>query len=481
MAAKHAKGKQVAQPSAVWPLALYVMVIGGLTLLAFGPNLWQADFTNYDDETNYGMSRVQSLSAENLHWALRDGIVIGVWEPVSLVAKQAIFSLTSVSAPSIAIANIALHSLNLIGVAILTKELLVGSSLAVTSETAVISSLVVGLHPLRVEAVAWLSCLPYLLSCTFCILTIFCHARNSANTINLWKLLETCFFACAMMSKLAAVSLVLLLIWGDLLLHLSRQKGHYAALRFALGNNIAHLGVSLALVAASTQGMRKEGRVGYDRELGPVEIVARALYMAAFYVVKTVWPTHLHTRYPIPDEISFASPAFAGAAVLVVGCTACALWRLWMHRGSTLPRNNSTIASAAWIGYLLAVLPTLGLLTSHVQGLAADRYSYLPSLLVIAPLLAYFMAQVQQGQQRFVHASAVLLLAGELWRTGALSQTWRSSESLWRHVLAHSPHDSFAQNNLGNYFYAKSRHSEAKAFYEAAISSKPDLVSRLQV
>jgi tetratricopeptide (TPR) repeat protein len=456
---------------------LLVLGIACLTLLAFGPSLWVSEFTNYDDETNYGTRFVQSLSPENMRWAVFDGTVIGVWEPVSLLAKQAIFSVAGVGAPSIAIANIVVHSLNLIGMSMLAHNLLGGNDFFVTSGTSTLSMLIIGLHPLRAEAVSWLSCLPYLLSCSFSILTIICHTRNTTNTISvcLWKLLEIFFFACAMMSKLAAVSLVLALIWGDLVLHLARQPGYVGALRFSLSNNFAHLGVALGLVVASTQGMRKEGTVGYDRDLELVEIVGRAFYMVAFYTAKTIWPTSLHTRYPIPDEVSFALPHVGASAVFVIGCTVYALWSIWKYRGHTLPRNNTTVLSTAWIAYMLLVSPTLGLVTSHVQGLAADRYSYLPSMLIFAPLVAYFMARVPQSQQHTCHAIVVVLLSTELWCTRVLARTWRSSESLWMHVLAHSPNDSFAQNNLGNHFYAKGRQSEAKTFYEAAISSKPDL------
>ena len=74
-------------------------------------NKWT--FTNYDDDVNFEMNtHIHTLSLENLRWMVADGTLIGVWEPVALFFKAAVFECFGVSAQAVAKANFFLHGAN---------------------------------------------------------------------------------------------------------------------------------------------------------------------------------------------------------------------------------------------------------------------------------------------------------------------------------------------------------------------------------
>jgi hypothetical protein len=71
----------------------------------------------YDDEMNFMdepmPARLSKLSTDNVIWACIEGTVIGVYEPIALIAKMASAQvLGGLSADNIVLANLILHILN---------------------------------------------------------------------------------------------------------------------------------------------------------------------------------------------------------------------------------------------------------------------------------------------------------------------------------------------------------------------------------
>merc|ERR1719464_2386639 len=119
-------------------------------------------------------------------------VSLGVYEPVAEAFRLAAARTAGVvSARAMAVASLLLHAVAVALVSSLARLLL--SALAVhrgahtprSAQHALCASAAAsffGAHPMRVEAVCWISCQPYLLSCCFCLLCMHCRLLAGSRT-----------------------------------------------------------------------------------------------------------------------------------------------------------------------------------------------------------------------------------------------------------------------------------------------------------
>jgi tetratricopeptide (TPR) repeat protein len=183
-----------------------------------------------------------------------------------------------------------------------------------------------------------------------------------------------------------------------------------------------------------------------------------------FYLCKTVLPQDLTAVYPAPREIDWLTPPFllSMVATLVVSVALCLLRRRWPG------------LLAAWLTYVVILLPNLGIIRFSEQ-LVADRYSYM-SMIGWAVMLAGWFCVLWQTVSR-VRLFAVAMLAGALgmfWGLIPLTweqcKTWRNSETLWTHALTHGAAlSATAHYNLALVLYNQGRLDAAAAHNALAI------------
>ena len=245
---------------------------------------------------------------------------------------------------------------------------------------AVVATLAWSLHPLRVESVAWVTERRDLLAGVFLIGTVLAYLRaveGPRRRAGAWALSLVCYAAaCASKTSVVPLPAVLLLLDGYPLgrLRSTWRRCLVEKVPYAL---LAGGAAALTLTALHTAGSLSQ----YSR----IERVAMALHAAIFYLVKTVWPTHLSLLYEAPLDLSLTEPRFVGAAVAVVAITAALV----------LSRRCWPAGLAVWAAYLLLLAPQSGLLHAG-YALAADRYSYLPTL-APALLLGAGVAMLRGG------------------------------------------------------------------------------------
>src|SRR5881628_498914 len=127
---------------------------------------------------------------------------------------------------------------------------------------------------------------------------------------------------------------------------------------------------------------------------------------------------------------------------------------------------------AAWVTYIVVLLPVLGIFQSGSQ-IAADRYTYLAGLgwaiLAGAGLLSCWHAT------RFlIRGSAVGVLVGLGVLTWNQVHVWHDSEKLWTHALAIDPKSSVAHSNLGSALIAQGKPAEASEHFREALRINPN-------
>ncbi|HXJ77238.1 MAG TPA: tetratricopeptide repeat protein [Candidatus Methylomirabilis sp.] len=344
---------------------------------------------------------------------------------------------------------------------------------------AAVAALFFGLHPLRVESVAWATERRDVLSGFLYVLAVlfYLRAAQGAGGGSLWSRrpywVSLGLHVMALLSKSIAVSLPVVLLVLDVypLRRLGGKAGAWlgpAARRVWLEKApfaLLSLGASVvALVSLHhSEGIRSLAALGW------LDRVAISVYSLAFYLWKMLVPLDLSPLYELPIRIDPVSWPYLLAAVVVAGLTvgAIALRRRW------------PALLAVWLCYIAILLPVLGIVQNGPH-LAADRNTYLASLgwatLIGAGARQWWTAW---GPRRLAEPGTLMPAALSGVVIGALGvltwsqvQIWRNSESLWRHALQASP-SATAHYNVGVFMVGRRQFAGAEEHFRRALELRP--------
>jgi len=324
-----------------------------------------------------------------------------------------------------------------------------------------LAGMVFALHPVCVEAVAWISEQKSTLSAVFYLSSALIYLgfdRTRRRSTYLWAL---GLFVLALLTKTVTATLpfaLLVIFWW--------QRG-----RLDWRRDVrpllpwAGLGAAAGLFTAWVE-RTMIGAQGHNFALTATQrflLAGRAIW---FYTAKLFWPANLIFTYPRwkldPTVLwQFLYPL----GVIAVLITLCLLAR--RHRGPL----------AALLLFAGTLFPVLGFLNVYpfVFSFVADHFQYLASLALIVPLSSLLVSFVTRlGRPADVVLPAVLLaILGILtWRQSGI---YRDTETLYRATLARNPASWMAHNNLGVALLDKPGHlAEAIGEYRAALEVNPD-------
>jgi tetratricopeptide (TPR) repeat protein len=326
---------------------------------------------------------------------------------------------------------------------------------------AVVTALLWGLHPLRVEAVAWISERKELLSSLCYLLGLLAYLRYASRTRWRSYLGALACLALALLAKPMATSFPLVLLVLDAYpLRRLRRPGLGRALVEKLP--FALLAAGSALLTLHAQ--RAAGAMRALAEVTPLHRAAVALRAAVMYLGQTLFPSELHALYAYPRQLSLASWEMA-IPLLVVALLAAAAWQRGRRWGGF---------SAALLCFVVMLLPVIGIVQVGPQAMA-DRYTYLPGIPLALLLAAAWAARWDQPAPRWLAVPLVAALFALAALTFRQIAVWRNSETLWSHVLAHEPDSTEAHNSRADYYYRHGRFHDALVDYTAALASIPAL------
>ncbi len=270
-----------------------------------------------------------------------------------------------------------------------------------------------------------------------------------------------------MLSKAAAVALPAVLLILDVypLRRLGVGPGRWlgrAARRVWL-EKVPFVALSLVvtgLALAAKADARSLGLHGDD----VATRIARSCYGIWFYLVKTAIPRDITMLYPLPRRLDRFAPPFA-LSVLATLAVSAGLLAIRRRRPGLL---------AAWLSYLVLLAPSSGFFRIGPQ-LAADRYSYLPMAGLVVPVAAGLgLAWASNRRARAVALIAVgVAIPALAYLTWGQCRVWRTSASLWSHVLDHGGSSPTAHAGLGLALCHQGRYAEAMAHFDEAVRLGP--------
>ncbi len=408
---------------------------------------------------------------------------VGAYQPLAWILFETQYVFCQLDPRGYHLTSLLFQVANAVVLYVLTVALLVRCQPGRAIESPWTCSLSAGLatalfavHPLRVEPVAWVSGQPYLPCILFSMLSVlaYLHAFPTSSSPR-WGWLAGSFvlFVAALLfhalpASLPAVLLILdvypLRRWWDgsgRWFGASARKAVLEKVPFAM-TSLLFMGLAIAAKPRSQFPVQHD-----DASAG----IARACYAVWFYVVKTVWPRDLIVVYPIPSGLNWLAFPFA-LSILAT---------LTMSTGLFLLRRRWPGLLAAWLCYLVVLVPNSGLIRINDQ-IAADRYSYM-SMLGSVMLAAAGFCWLWRMSSRWRLGGLVIIamglgaLLGLTAMTRNQCQTWLNSEILWAHALAHGANSSkLAHFNLGNVLYTQGKYEAAAVQYSEALRLHPGYV-----
>ncbi|HEY3242073.1 MAG TPA: tetratricopeptide repeat protein [Phycisphaerae bacterium] len=478
-------------------------VLGGaivlITIAAFAPVL-ENGFVNWGDRKDIvDNPHFRGLTGENLLW-MATAVHMGHYQPLTWLSFALDYAIWNLNPTGYHLTSLLLHAACALAVYVLLRKLLRlawnGTPIAQdgwSQMAAAAGALLFALHPLRVEAVAWaterrgpLSALFYLLAILSYLRYAAVAARTQRSTIERPDLpirngrgrdyrLAVLAMAFSLLAKEFGVSLPLVLLVLDV--YPLRRLG---AAREWIRPRARHViwekwpFVALALVggALAAVSSAQSGVVRPWSEYGLFARIGQCFYGLAFYLAKTVFPHNLSPIYSIPHDLKPFAGHLVAAAVVVTGVTTLLI----------ALRRRFPAGLAAWVAFVVILLPVLGLLQTGRQ-IAADRYTYLPAVAISALAAGGMLRAFEAGHdprrtelRRVVTVGSLLALAVLTGLTLRQTRVWRDSLTLWNHALRVNPACPVANDNMGTLLVEADRPREAESFFQRAIANDPTLV-----
>lgn len=441
----------------------------------------RAAFVGWDDTRLLVQNAAyRGFGKAELRWMFTSNL-LGHYAPVTWLSFALDYVIWGVAPFGFHLTNLLLHVANAGLVAVVAQRLL-GAALVLsapaTAAGAGTAALLFALHPLRVEAVAWITERRGLLSAFFFLLSVLAYldAVDAPRLIRRALLAgSVAAFLLALGAKASVLTLPGVLLLLDVYplrrLPLAPRRWLDPDLRGIWLEKIPYALLALASAVGVRFGLTGATEVVLLSTSAWLDTVAEGLW---FYTYRTAVPLDLSPLYELPTELSLASPRALVGAVGVTGLSLAA-WAV---------RRACPGLLAAWLYMLITLAPFMGVTHAGYQ-LFADRYSYLPSLggaLLGGALVATVVRAWEGGRinARLLGFGAVVGVAGLLGLSVLTTRqiaVWQDPGTLWKHAIAVAPDCSICHAQLGTYLLGLGAPQAALIHFRTTVALRPDRVS----
>ncbi|MCX6250441.1 MAG: tetratricopeptide repeat protein [Bacteroidetes bacterium] len=453
------------QTHKTYPDYLIPGIIILFTFLLYLPSL-KNGFVNWDDHAYiHTNGSIQRLGWENIK-IMFSSFYMGNYHPLTLLIYAFNYSVSGGQpAMSYHLLSLLLHLVNIILVYYLIK--LITRNLVV----AAVAAFCFGIHPMRVESVAWISDLKDLLYGVFFLSALISYyyyylmskdlkdkrtpTKKSGQTQ--YFIMTMGFFLLSLLSKAAAVMFPVVMILLDFLLNRKfSSKVVIEKIPFFL------LSLFFGILAVKAQHSASAIQENISQFYSPV--TRFFLINSAFsrYILMFLFPVHLSALHPYPILINqklsllvYLSPLFN------LGILGLIVYSLKFSR-------NYFFGLFFFLVNIVIVLQILPV----GNAIVSERYSYIPyvGLFFITGIV---MAHLVQTKNIHKYIKIVAVLTFIVFSTGfsittyARLKVWKDGYSLWNDVIRKYPEDNIskAYNNRGNLYFERNIYDSAYADY----------------
>jgi len=425
-----------------------------ITFLCFSSTL-DYGFVTWDDDRNiYKNEQITSLNKENFWKNTKDifsSKVIGNYNPLTIwtfTIEHQVYGMDNIGKWHLT--NVLLH---LLCVWLIFK---ISMLLGLSWQGAVFVAILFGIHPMRVESVAWLTERKDVLFGSFYLaaLYLFIKGRVMEKKFTFWIIL---LFALSLLSKIQAVILPISMILVD---YLFDKRLTWKSIL----NKWPYLLMSLAFGLYGIFALSEQGSIGSNSNT--YESWQR-LFVGSFsycvYLIKSIVPYKLSPLYPYPPSI----PWYFYVSFAIVPAAFYALWK-WYSDGREILFFGLAFFSVN-VFFLLQIL-------GAGQGFLADRFTYIAyfGLFFIFGWVVDQLLNQYNEKRTLILVGLGLLVSSYGYMTYNQTHVWKDSETLWSHVIKYYKQSTLPYGNRANYLRDQGRYVDALADYSKSISLNPE-------
>jgi tetratricopeptide (TPR) repeat protein len=360
-------------------------------------------------------------------------------------------------------------------------------SLKVEYWTAALAALIFALHPVHIEAVAWVSAASDSMVTIFVALAFAAYlnsrgvARKSANkTKAAWWLASLALLACALLTKEMAVvfsGLVGIYVW----MNPASARTSFGRRTFAAFIEAApYVLVTIVYVLLRKHALlHSTGQ--FDPNHGTLDVAKTLPLVLYIYLRQLLIPIGMTGLYYTP----YVTSAILTQIVLpatAIGVVIVGLW-LWNRRNDNdndkdkdNDNDNSLVAFASlWL--LVSLAPALYLRNFGNGDFVRDRYMYLPSVgfAILAALALRQLPSINRWNAQIVQWSAVAILCS-VYACASIAQQVYWSNDLLLLVRGQSlyPGNPYTMAGLAKEYSQRGANDRAIALAEAVVREHPE-------
>jgi tetratricopeptide (TPR) repeat protein len=421
-------------------------------LFAFWPT-HTAEFIHLDDPEYVTQNPLiqNGWTGEGLR-AAWTGFYAGFWSPVLWMSFMLDVELFGMDAGAMRGVNLFWHILNALLLFFILRQ-----ATGTLWRSAAVAALF-ALHPLRVESVAWVTERKDVLSAFFGLSAIGCYLLYVRSSRLLPYLLTVLLFALSLMTKPMLVTLPFLLLLMDFwpLERLDRGRIKRAVAEKLPLFFLSGLFSVLTLVAHGQTGSLVQ------TDAFPALIrLSYALTTCVFYIGKFLWPSGLSFFYPHSGTDQTFLPV-AGAVIALLVASVMVV----------RARRSRPYLLTGWLWFIVALLPTLGLIQAGAVA-RADRFTYIPmiGLCVAVVWLAVEWTERLRGRTAIRGIAGALILCLLIPLTRGRTAAWENTETLSRNALSVDADNFMAATLLGVTLVNNGEDAEAIELFRKAVRS----------
>jgi protein O-mannosyl-transferase len=455
-AIKQEKSTSLWEPTG-WLMPLLIAL--AITAALYIPTL-SYDYVNWDDDPNItenvNLEHIDFQSVKNI-FSLEKGNVIGNYNPLPILTFAIEKKIMGKFSPPLTHGiNLILHLLTMLFVMRLMLHM------GISRWGAFVGTLLFGIHPMRIESVAWSTERKDVLFAVFFFAALMYYVRwvktEDASKRRKYYLIMLVLGALSCLSKVQAVTLPLAMLcidfWMNRENYLQRilEKAPFWAFSLMIGlANVYTLGIQ-----GSTDDSVTNFNFGQRLLIGA--------YSFCVYLVKLIAPYPMSPLYPYPKALPMLSYFAPLGFFAVMGL----VWWLW-KKGT----GKALIFGILFFFFnVMFVLQIVG----AGQGYLADRFTYVPyfGFFFIA---AYYYDQITQNKTAPTWLNPALGIAFALCAVISFKQMkiWKNGETLWSHVIElNGKGISLPYGNRGQIYRKQGNFEKSIVDYSSAITISPE-------
>jgi protein O-mannosyl-transferase len=447
-----------------------VLISTGLVLLilaAFEP-LRHNDFVSYDDiDYVTDNPQIQSgLTPQSIRWAFTTYFAAN-WHPLTWLSHMADIELFGLNPLGHHLHNLLLHTLSTV--------LLFWLLYQMTGKVwcSAFAAIVFGIHPLRVESVAWSAERKDVLCTLLFMLTLAAYLYHvKQGGIGRYLLVVLCFIL-GLMAKPMLVTLPIVLLLLDFwpLNRMPHSPGireqcvyPRCSYRTLITEKIPLLIIAFISCVITYQAQQHGKSIATQEQFPVVFRVLNAGTSYIAYIGKIFWPQNLAVLYPFPEtgfRVGSVAAAFAG----IFAISGYAVFQC----------RQKPYLLTGWLWYVVTLIPVIGLVHVGSQRIA-DRYTYLPSIgiLLMATWAAAEFSSAKAYRKIICSLLGGVIIAAMLIATRTQLTYWQNSITLYKHTLAITSDNCIIESNLGIALMHQNRLPESFEHLSRALAMHPN-------